>query len=114
LQAATARGWSKIDMRGIPRWRLGRTPGWHRMVSGRLTASHHRAALVSAATGAASALALAGQARSALRARRPRLLPAWTPQVECSCRLLRLAVLAVLWNCVDYRYGLGLFLLDVA
>jgi hypothetical protein len=31
---------------------------------------------------------------------------------ECDRELrLRLAVLAVIWNCVHYRYGLGLFLL---
>jgi hypothetical protein len=44
------------------------------MVSGRLTASHHRAALVSAATGAASALALAGTGALGIARRRPRLL----------------------------------------
>jgi hypothetical protein len=33
---------------------------------------------------------------------------------EFEAALLRLAVLAVLWNCLDYCFGLGLFQLDIA
>jgi hypothetical protein len=84
------------------------------MVSGRLTASHHRAPPLLCRYGRCQRAGARGAGALGTARRRPRLLPAWTPQVECSCRLLRLAVLAVLWNCVDYRYGLGLFLLDVA